>query len=152
MELIQPAVNPQGSIIIADLATDDAGQVTLVYESITYPMSQALAINGSIATNTWSSPVIMSGSDSSIGEIYFALAPAGAALAVWFSNTATPAIRAATRATATGAWSTPASISGRGTSIAPEAAAVESAGKAVVVYSGYDADSVHTEYSANYQP
>lgn len=146
------AVNPQGSIIIADLASDNAGQVTLLYESITYPTSQALAINGSVTTNTWSPPVAVSGSDTSVGEVYFALAPNGAALTVWFSNTATPAIHAATRASATGAWSAPASISGPGTSIAPEAAAVESAGNGVVVYSGYNASSVHTEYATNYRP
>ncbi len=39
------AVSPQGSVIISDLASDDAGQVTLVYESITYPTSQALSVN-----------------------------------------------------------------------------------------------------------
>ena len=46
------AVSPQGSTIISDLASDDAGQVTLVYESIVYPTSQVLAVNGSISNNT----------------------------------------------------------------------------------------------------
>ena len=146
------AVSPQGSTIISDLASDDAGQVTLVYESIVYPTSQALAINGSIGNNTWSSPVALSGADSSVGQVYFALAPSGAALAIWLSSSGTPVIHAATRATATGTWSTPAGISGPGTYISPEAAAVESSGNAVVIYSGYDAASVHTEYATNYQP
>lgn len=65
------AINPQGSVIISDLASDDAGQVTLVYESITYPTSQALAVNSSICSNTWSSPVVLSGSDTSVGQVYF---------------------------------------------------------------------------------
>lgn len=55
------AVNPQGSVIISDLASDDAGQVTLVYESIGFSSSQVLAVNSSISNNTWSSPVVLSG-------------------------------------------------------------------------------------------
>ncbi len=146
------AVNPQGSVIISALASDDAGQATLVYESITYPTSQALAVNGSITGNTWSSPVVLSGADTSVGQVYFALAPNGASLAIWLSSSGTPAIRAATRATATGAWSTPVALSGPGSYISPEAAAVEPSGNAIVVYSGYNAASVHTEYATNYQP
>jgi hypothetical protein len=146
------AVNPQGSVIISDMASDDAGQVTLVYESITYPTSQALAANGSITSNTWSTPAVISGSDSSVAEVIFALAPNGAALVTWLSNTSAPAIHAITRETATGKWSTPVSVSGPGTYIAPEAGAVESTGNAIVVYSGYDSASVHTEYATNYHP
>jgi hypothetical protein len=146
------AVSPQGSTIISDLASDDAGQVTLVYESIVYPTSQVLAVNGSISDNTWSSPVVLSGADASVGQVYFALAPSGVALTIWLSSSGTPVIHGATRATATGTWSTPVGISGPGTYIAPEAAAVESSGNAIVIYSGYDAASVHTEYATNYQP
>jgi hypothetical protein len=146
------AMTPQGSTIISDLASDDAGQVTLVYESITYPTSQALAVSGAISNNMWSSPVVLSSGDTLVGEASLALAPSGAALAIWLSDSATPAIRASTRATATGTWSTPVTISGPGTSIAPEAAAVDSLGNAVVIYSGYNAASVHTEYATNYQP
>lgn len=143
---------PQGSTIISDLASDDAGQVTLVYESITYPTSQALAISGSIGNNTWSSPAVLSGADTSVGQVYFALAPSGAALAIWLSSSGTPAVRAVSRATATGAWGSPISISGPGTYISPEAAALESSGNAIAIYSGYDTASVHTEYATNYQP
>jgi hypothetical protein len=146
------ALSPQGSTIISDLASDDTGQVTLVYESITYPTSQALAINGSITNNTWSSPVVLSGTDTSVGQVYFAQASNGASLAIWLSSSETPAIRAVTRATATGAWSTPVNLSGPGSYISPEAAAVEPSGNAIVVYSGYNAASVHTEYATNYQP
>ena len=41
---------------------------------------------------------------------------------------------------------------GPGSSIAPEAAAVNSSGDAIVIYSGYDAAGVHTEYATNHQP
>jgi len=146
------AVNPQGSIIISALASDDAGQVTLVYESIAFPNSQVLAVNSSISNNTWSSPAVLSGSDTSVGQVFFAVAPNGTALVIWLSSSGTPAIHAITRAAATATWSAPASISGPGSEISPEAAAVESSGDAVVIYSGYDASSVHTEYATNYQP
>ena len=145
-------VNPQGSTIVSDLASDDAGRVTFVYEFISYPTSQALAVSGSISNNTWSSPVVLSGSDASVGQVYFALAPSGTALAVWLSSSGTPVIHAATRSTATGPWGSPITVSGPGTSIGPEAAALDSSGNAIVIYSGYNAASVHTEYATNYQP
>jgi len=145
-------VNPQGLTITGDLESDDAGQVTLVYEFIGFSTSEALAVSGSISNNTWSPPVVLSSGDTSIGQIYFALAPNGAALAVWLVNNATPVIQAVVRPTVTGTWSSPVTISGPGSQIGPEAAAVNSSGKAIVIYSGYNAASVHTEYATNYQP
>jgi hypothetical protein len=143
---------PQGSTITTDLASDDAGQVTLLYEFISFPMSQAFAVNGSIGNNTWSSPGVISGSDTSIGQIYFAVSPGGAAVAIWLNSSGTPAVRAVVRATGSGSWSNPVTISRSGNEIGPEAAAVSSSGSAVVVYSGYDANNVHTEYATTYQP
>ncbi len=145
-------VNPQNSTIVTDLASDDEGQVMLVYESIAFPTSQALAVSGSISNNRWSSPVVLSGSDTNVGQVHFALAPSGAALTIWLSSSGTPVIHAITRATATGTWGSPITVSGPGTSISPEAAAVDSSGDAIVIYSGYNAASVHTEYATNYQP
>jgi hypothetical protein len=144
-------VNPQ-AVASFDLESDDAGQVTLVYEFYSFPSSQAMGVSGSIGNNTWSSPVLLSGSDTGVSQVHFALAPGGGALAVWLANSATPVIHAATRATATGAWGQPITVSGPGSSIAPEAAAVNSAGDAIVIYSGYDAAGVHTEYAINYHP
>ncbi len=143
---------PQGLTITTDLASDDAGQITLVYEFIGFSTSQAFAVNGSISNNTWSSPAVISGGDTNLGQIYLAVAPSGAAVAIWLSSGTTPQVRAVVRATGTGAWSAPVSISGPGSQIGPEAAAVNSSGDAVVVYSGYDANSVHTEYVTNFKP
>ena len=143
---------PQGLTITTDLASDDAGQVTLVYEFIGFSTSQAFAVNGSIGNNKWSTPAVISGSDTNIGQIYFAVAPAGPALAIWLNSSGTPAVRAIIRATGTGNWSTPVTVSAPGNEIGPEAAAVSSSGSAIVVYSGYDANSVHTEYATNYRP
>ena len=145
-------VNPQTSTIVSDLASDDAGHVMLVYESIAYPTSEALAVSGSISNNTWLAPVVLSGNDTNVSQVYFALAPSGAAVTVWLSSSGTPAIHAITRANALGSWSGPISVSGPGNSISPEAAAVDSSGNAIVIYSGYDAASIHTEYATNYQP
>ena len=125
---------PQGTAITTDLASDDAGQVTLVYEFfVGFSNSQAFAVNGSIGTNTWSEPAVISGSDMNVGQIYFAVAPGGAALAIWLNSSGTAAVRAITRASGTGNWSAPVSISGPGSSISPEAAAISSSGAAVVV-------------------
>jgi hypothetical protein len=146
------AFNPSGQTMVSNLLSDDAGQVTLAYEAIGFSSSQALVVNGSINSNTWSSPVVLSGSDSGVSQIYLAVAPGGAALAVWVTFGSTSQIHAVRRATATGSWSSPVVISGPGSQIGPEAAAVNSAGDAIVIYSGYDASSIHTEYAVNYQP
>ena len=145
-------VNPQNPTIVADLASDDAGQVMLVYESIAFPASQAFAVSGTISNNSWSSPVVLSGSDTNVSQIYFALAPNGAALTMWLSSSGTPAIHAITRPNAMGTWGSPITVSGPGSSISPEAAAVNSSGNAIAIYSGYNAASVHTEYATTYQP
>jgi len=145
-------VDPQGRSITTDLASDDVGLVTLVYEFIGFSTSQALAVIGSITNNAWASPMIVSGSDTSLGSVYFALAPSGMALVVWVTSGATPEIHAVIRPTATGSWGSPITVSGPGSGIAPEGAAVSASGNAAVIYSGYDAGSVHTEYATNYQP
>jgi len=144
---------PQGIAITTDLASDDAGQVTLVYEFIVgFSNSQAFAVNGSIVSNTWSAPAVISGSDMNVGQIYFAVSPGGEALAIWLNSSGTAAVRAIARTGGTGNWSAPVTVSEPGNEIGPEAAAISSAGSAIVVYSGYDANSVHTEYAVNYQP
>jgi hypothetical protein len=145
-------LNPEGLTITSDLASDDAGQVTLVYEFIGFSTSQAFAVSGSISNNTWSTPVVLSGSDTSVGQVYFTVASGGVALAVWLNSSATPEVRAAIRTTPTGTWSSPVTVSGPGAEIGPEAAAVNSSGEAIIIYSGYNAASVHTEYATNYQP
>ncbi len=88
------AFNPSGITMISDLLSDDAGHVTLAYEAIGFSTSQALVINGSINNNTWSSPLVLSGSDSGVSQIYLAVAPGGAALAVWVTIGSSPQIHA----------------------------------------------------------
>jgi hypothetical protein len=68
-----------------------------------------------------------------------------------------PEVLAAFRATATGSWGSPIVVSGPGCSslggsCSPEAVAVNSSGNGLVIYSGYDAAQIHTEYATNFQP
>ncbi len=56
-------VDPQTITIVSDLASDNAGSVTMVYETIGFSTSQAPAVSGTIGSNTWSPPVVLSGSD-----------------------------------------------------------------------------------------
>jgi hypothetical protein len=149
---LKTIVAPQGIVLTTDLASDDAGQATLVYEVIGFSTSQVFAVSGAISNNGWSAPVVLSGSDTSVGSVYFAVAPGGPALTVWVTGSATPQIHAVVRATGTGTWGSPVTVSGPGSELAPEAAAVSSAGSAIVVYSAYDTAGVHTEYATSYTP
>src|ERR1022692_2261814 len=149
---LKTITNPQGISITTDLASDDAGQVTLVYEFIGFSTSQVFAVNGAISNNVWSAPVVLSGSDTIVGSVYFAVAPSGPALTVWVTGGATPQVHAVIRAIATGTWGSPVTVSGPGSELAPEAAAVSSAGSAIVIYSAYNTAGVHTEYATNYTP
>lgn len=147
------AVALQTSVIVSGLASDNAGNVTIVYETLGFLTYQAMAIDGAITGNAWSPPVVLSGSDTTVGQIYFALAPNGAALAVWLSSSATPEVHAVLRPSTTGSWSNPATVSVPGsTEIGPEAAAVNTSGNAIVIYSGYNSAQVHTEYASNFTP
>jgi hypothetical protein len=146
-------VDPQNITIVSDLASDNAGTVTMVYELIGFPTSEALSVSGTMSDNTWSAPVVLSGSDTNVSQIYFALAPSGTAVAVWLQSGATAVVHAIVRATATGNWGEPVTVSRPGsTEISPEAAAVNSAGSAIATYSGYNANDIHTEYAATYTP
>jgi hypothetical protein len=146
------AVFVNGLSIECDVASDSAGNVTMVYEAIGFSTSRAYAIEGSISDNTWSAPVLLSGSDT-VSQIYFSVSPNGSAIAAWLSSGGVAAIRASIRAGSGAAWGTPVTVSApSSTEIGPEAAAISNSGSAIVIYSGYDASQVHTEYAVNYTP
>jgi len=147
------AVFVNGLSMVSELASDRDGNVTMVYETIGLTTSQAFYVDGSIGHNAWSSPVLLSGGDTNVRQIYFAVATNGTSVAAWLSSSGTPAIHAAIRTSSTIPWSVPVTISAPGsTEISPEAAAVSTSGSAIVVYSGYNQSSVHTEYAVNYTP
>jgi hypothetical protein len=143
-----------GISLISGFASDAQGNVTLVYEAIIgFSSSQGFFVNGSMADNTWSSPATLTGSDTNVSQIYFAVASNGVGSAVWLSSTVPPQIHATIRANSTAAWNAPATVSAPGpTEISPEAAAVSSSGSAIITYSGYNQAAVHTEYVSNYTP
>ena len=153
----ETAVSPGTIVEGTDLASDDAGDVTLVYESVS-SASQAVAVRGTIAANAWAPPVVVSGAATSVGLVSLALAPNGHALIDWVAgDSATPQVQAVFRATATGSWGSPIAVSGPGCSAlggscSPEAIGVNSSGNGLVIYSGYDAAQVHTEYATDLQP
>jgi hypothetical protein len=158
------AVIPNGITEVSGLASDAAGHVTFLYEVIANNnTSQVQAVNSSTSSNTWSSPVVVSGSDTGAAEVFLALAPSGTAVAVWLQHTSATIgradeIHAATRSSATAAWSSPLTVvttSGLGNSslgLDPEGVGVNSAGDAVVVYAGNDSAQVPTIYASNFKP
>jgi hypothetical protein len=147
------AVFVNGTSMVSDVASDRDGHVTMVYETIGFTTSQAFYVDGSIGNNSWSPPVLLSGGDTNVSQIYFAVATNGMGVAIWLSSSGTPAIHAAIRTSSTAPWSVPVTVSAPGsTEISPEAVAVSASGSAIVIYSGYNRSSVHTEYVVNYTP
>jgi hypothetical protein len=150
----QTAATPGSSTEGTALASDDAGDVTLAYQAA----SQVFAVSGSMGANAFAAPEVVSGADTGVGNLSLALAPNGNALIDWMvGGSASPEVRAAFRATAKGSWGSPMTVSGPGCSAlggscTPEALAVNSSGNGLLIYSGYDAAQVHTEYATNYQP
>jgi hypothetical protein len=121
--------------------------------------SQAVnVLSGSIGTNSFASPVVVSGAATGIGLVSLALAPNGNALVDWMAGgSANPQVQAVFRATATGSWGSPTVVSGPGCSsvggsCTPEGIAVNSSGDGLVIYFGYDASQVATIYATNLQP
>ncbi len=103
-------VDVQGISIVSDVASDSAGNVTMIYETIGFG-SHAFAVEGSISSNAWAPPVLLSGSDMTVSQIYFAVAANGVGVAVWLSSSETPEIHAVIRDSASGTWSTPVTVS-----------------------------------------
>jgi hypothetical protein len=140
-------------IMKAGLAADSSGNATLALLEIGTAATSVKTINGSLLTNTWNAPVTVSGTDKSTSQIVFAEGSSGAAVLAWsadnpgFTNNK---IRAAYRPSTAGAWTAPQTISSPGAQLAsPEAAAINAAGNAAVIFSAFDASfSVHTEYAS----
>ena len=104
-------VNVQSISMVSDLASDNASDVTMVYETIGLTTSPAMAVIGAISQNSWTAPMILSGSDTNVSQIYIAMAPSGRVLAARLSSSPAPEIHAATRSSASAMWSSPATVS-----------------------------------------
>lgn len=92
------------------------------------------AISGTLATNQWTAPLVISGPDTSATRVVFSIASGGPAVAAWNGpvTAGRNPVRAAIRPTATGAWNAPQSVPGAFPGTAPESVAINSAGRAVV--------------------
>ena len=125
-------------------ASDSSGHATVV--SWGNPqLTNLVAVDGNLATNTWGPVTTISGSDQYPGYFDFAMSSSGAAIAFYWVNpndgSGNTIWRAATRPGAGKPWNAPSTA---GTSFdaggTPESVAINSAGEAAVVFHGYSAD------------
>jgi hypothetical protein len=136
-------------------ASDAAGHATLVGWGDIH-LSTLAAIDGNLATNTWGSPAVISGSDPYPGYFDFAMNASGAAIVFYplpLQTLNTP-WRAITRPGAGKAWNAPAtagsSFDAGGT---PEGVTINGAGQAAVVFHGQSADyTTQILYTNTYKP
>jgi hypothetical protein len=136
-------------------ASDSAGHATLVGWGDIH-LRTLTAIDGNLATNTWGSPTLISGTDQYPGYFDFAMNASGAAIVFYplpLQTSNTP-WRAITRPGAGQAWNAPAtagtSNDGGGT---PDGVALDGAGQAAVVFHGYSADyTTQILYTNTYKP
>jgi hypothetical protein len=136
-------------------ASDSSGHATVVGWG-NAQLTNLVAVDGNLTTNTWGKVTTISGSDQNPNYFDFAMSSSGTAIAFWSvagsgSNTTW---RAATRSGFGVPWNTPATA---GTSFdgggVPEGVAINSAGRAAVVFHGYSSDFLtFIEYTNTYQP
>jgi hypothetical protein len=145
-------VHTSPSMILTGLAIDLMGRATVALLDIS--ARKVIAINGNIVNNTWGSPTGVSAGDFAPSQVSFALATNGAGVLTWANATSygsNPRIRLSVRGNSSAAWSAPQTISPAGVYYpSPEAAAVNAAGKVIVIFGAYNSPAtVHTEYATN---
>ncbi len=137
-------------------SSDATGNATVAWLDFNGPgPEQVYAVTGSIVTNTWNTPVGVSGTDTSLNRLVFASSSSGAAVLSWTGadpNTNIFSIRASARPSTLSPWTAPQSISPSNVQLgAPEAAAVNDAGNATVIFSATPPNnSFVTEYASSY--
>ena len=138
-------------------ASDSSGHATIVGWG-NAQLTNLVAVDGNLATNTWGPVTTISGSDQFPGYFDFAMSSSGAAIAFYWVNpndgTGNTIWRAATRPGGGKPWNAPAtagvSFDAGGT---PEGVAIDSAGQAAVVFHGYSADFLtYILYTNTFKP
>jgi len=138
-------------------ASDSAGHATAVAWG-NAQLTNLVAVDGNLTTNTWGAVTTISGADQYPGYFDFAMSSSGAAIAFYWVNpndgSGNTIWRAATRPGAGKPWNAPATA---GTTFdaggTPEGVAINGAGQAVVVFHGYSSDFLtYIEYTNTYQP
>jgi hypothetical protein len=140
------------SMLVAGIAVDLSGHATVALLDIT--RSRVIAISGSVVSNSWGVPVIVSAGDQSPSQVVFALGNGGAGVLAWSltNPNGSSAVRVAVRPNSSGVWSSPRTISPPGVyQGTAEAAAVNASGKGLVIFSAYTDVSLtmHTEWATN---
>ena len=138
-------------------ASDSSGHATIVGWG-NPQLSNLVAVDGNLASNTWGPVTKISGSDQQPGYFDFAMSSSGAAIAFYWVNpndgTGNTIWRAAVRPGAGMPWNAPTTA---GTSFdaggTPEGVAINSAGEAAVVFHGYSTDFLtYILYTNTYKP
>jgi len=136
--------------------SDSSGHATIVGFG-NQQVTNIAAVDGNLATNTWGTPAIISGADQYPNYFDFAESSSGTAIVFYALvnlSGSTTTWRAITRKGAGQAWNGPATA---GTSFdaggQPDSAAVNSAGRAAVVFHGYSSDFLNNIlYTNTFQP
>ena len=138
-------------------ASDSSGHATIVGWG-NVQLTNLVAVDGNLATNTWGSVSVISGSDQYPGYFDFQMSSSGAAIAFYWVNpndgSGNTIWRAATRPGTGKPWNAPATAGvtydAGGT---PDGVAINSAGEAAVVFHGYSADFLtYILYTNTYKP
>jgi hypothetical protein len=121
-------------------------------------LTDLVAVDGNLTTNTWGNVAIISGKDQYPGYFDFTMSSSGTAIVFWWINPknggGNTIWRAATRPGAGMPWNAPATV---GTTFdaggTPEGVAINGAGQAAVVFHGYSSDFLtYILYTNTYQP
>ncbi len=138
-------------------ASDSSGHATIVGWG-NVQLTNLVAVDGNLATNTWGPPSVISGSDQYPGYFDFAMSSSGAAIAFYWVNpndgSGNTTWRAAVRPGTGKSWGAPATA---GVSFdaggIPEGVAINSAGEAAVVFHGYSSDFLtYILYTNTFKP
>ena len=138
-------------------ASDSSGHATIVGFG-NLQVTNLVAVDGNLATNTWGTPTVITGSDQYPGYFDFAMSSSGAAIVFYwvnpFDGTGNTIWRAAVRPGTGKPWGAPATA---GVTFdaggVPDGVAINSAGEAAVVLHGYRADFLtYILYTNTYKP
>ena len=138
-------------------ASDSSGHATIVGWG-NVQLTNLVAVDGNLATNTWGSVSVISGSDQYPGYFDFQMSSSGAAIAFYWVNpydgTGNTIWRAATRPGTGKPWNAPATAGvSYDAGATPDGVAINSAGEAAVVFHGYSTDFLtYILYTNTYKP
>jgi hypothetical protein len=136
-------------MFLSGLEIDLSGRATVAL--LDASAGKVIAIDGSIVDNSWGNAVNVSAGDPWPSVPVFALGTSGHGVLSWAftdANQTNYVVRLAVRQSSGAPWSAPRTISPSLPYAFPEAAAVNAAGKTIVIFGGYNtAQTIHTEFA-----